>query len=131
LAARDKPLFETLKDLPAASLTTPSSLAATTSGNKARASLAITNGSTYARLIRVRAEWNDAGGVAPYLVTYSDNFFDLLPGQSKSIAVAMFMAEGQVKKASGNLLVEGQNTRTKRIPVELREGVGVERADKQ
>jgi len=120
LAERDKPLFESLKDLPTATLVVPSLLVAKTSGNKASASLVVKNGSGYARLIRVRAEWRDGEGNAPYLVEFSDNFFDLLPGESKSLTLEMFLAEGHVGNPSGSLVVEGPNIETKHIPMELR-----------
>jgi hypothetical protein len=120
LAERDKPLFEKLKDLPTATLAVPSSLVAKASGRKAGATLLVKNGSEYARLIRVRAEWQDGDGNAPYLVKYSDNFFDLLPGENKSLALEMFLAEGNAGKISGTLVVEGPNVETKRIPVELK-----------
>ena len=51
---------------------------------------------------------------------YSDNFFDLLPGERKSLVLEMFLAEGNRGKISGALVVEGPNIETKRIPVELR-----------
>ena len=120
VAERDKPLFEKLKDLPTATLAVPSLLVATATGKKASATLVVKNGSEYARLIRVRAEWKDRGGSPPYLVEYSDNFFDLLPGESKSLAMEMFLVEGHMGKISGTLVVEGPNIETKRIPVELK-----------
>jgi hypothetical protein len=120
LAARDKPLFEDLKDLPAATLTLPSEVGATTSGKKAGVTLVIRNGGNYARLVRVRAEWQDGEGNAPYLVKYSDNYFDLLPGESKSLAVEIYLAGAGGGKASGSLVVEGPNIETKRIPLEVR-----------
>ena len=45
LAERDKPLFESLKDLPTATLAVPSALNATASGKRANATLMVTNGS--------------------------------------------------------------------------------------
>jgi beta-mannosidase len=120
VAERDKPLFEKLKDLPTATLAVPSLLVATATGKKASATLVVKNGSEYARLIRVRAEWKEGDGNPPYLVKYSDNFFDLLPGESKSLAMEMSLAEGNMGKISGTLVVEGPNIETKRVPVELR-----------
>ncbi len=91
LAAREKPLFESLKDQPAASLTLPSSLEATAQGGKASTTLNVTNGGSYARLVRVRAEWDSGDGSSPYLVEYGDNYFDLLPGESKAVPIEMFL----------------------------------------
>ena len=119
LAARDKPLFESLKDLPAATVEVPSALHVTAAGKRANATLMVTNGSHYARLVRVRAEWEEGEGNSPYLVKYSDNFFDLLPGESKSVGVEMFLATEHMRKLSGTLVVEGTNIASRRIPVEL------------
>jgi hypothetical protein len=119
LAARDKPLFESLKDLPSASLAVPSSLDATASSNKANATLTITNGSTYARLVRVRAEWQGGDGSSPFLVEYSDNFFDLVPGESKPVSVKMFLPKEHMGKLSGTFILEGTNIESRRIPVEI------------
>jgi beta-mannosidase len=119
LAARDKPLFESLKDQPPASLTLPSVLSATASGRKGSAILPVKNGSNYARLIRVRAEWKDEGGNSPYLVLYSDNFFDLLPGESKSLALEMFLPREREGRITGTLVVAGTNVEERRIPIEI------------
>lgn len=119
LAARDKPLFESLKDQPRAILAVPSSVDVTASGNKASSTLTVTNGSTYARLVRVRAEWDQGEEGSPYLVQYSDNYFDLLPGESKPVAVEMLLPKERVGKLSGTLVLEGTNTESRRIPVHL------------
>jgi hypothetical protein len=118
LAARDKPLFESLKDLPTTTLTLPAAVRATVAGGKASLVLRVTNGGKYARLVRVRAEW-PAGGASPYLVKYSDNYFDLLPGEAKRLALEMFLPEERAGKITGNLVVEGPNTETKRVSIEL------------
>ena len=119
LAARDKPLFESLKDLPTASLAVPSALDAIDSGNKANTTLIIKNGGNYARLVRMRAEWEEGEGNSPFLVKYSDNFFDLLPGESKSVTVEMFLSKQHRGKLSGTFVLEGTNIESRRIPVEL------------
>jgi len=118
LAARDKPLFESLQDLPKAGLTLPSEISAVASGSKANAVLKVTNGNAYARLVRVRAEW--AGDGAPFLVKYSDNYFDLLPGEEKSVDLEMFLPAAHSGKIAGTLIVEGPNVEARRIPVEVR-----------
>src|ERR1035437_2226716 len=111
MAARDKPLFESLKDLPSASLTVPSALDATASVNKAKATLMITNRNKYARLVRVRAEWQGGEGGSPFLVTYSDNFFDLMPGESKPVAMEMFLPKEHMGRLSGTFVVDRKSTR--------------------
>jgi beta-mannosidase len=119
MAAREKPLFESLKDLPSATVAVPSTLHVTATGKRANATLMVTNGSRYARLVRVRAEWEEGEGNSPYLVKYSDNFFDLLPGESKSVGMEMFLAADHKRKLSGTLVVEGTNIMSRQIPVEV------------
>jgi beta-mannosidase len=119
LAAKDKPLFEYLQDLPTTTLILPAAIRATASGGRANGNLAVTNGSEYARLVRVRAEWNEGEESSPYLVQYSDNFFDLLPGESKSLALEMLLAGEHMGNVSGTLVVEGPNVEPKRIAVEI------------
>jgi hypothetical protein len=119
LAAREKPLFESLKDQPAAALTVPANLEATAEGDKVHATLTITSGGNYARLVRVRAEWDQSEGSAPYLVEYGDNYFDLLPGESKAVAIEMFLPKEHMGKLSGALVVEGTNIESRRIPVQV------------
>jgi beta-mannosidase len=118
LAARDKPLFESLRDLPKADLTLPAEISAVTSGEKAHALLKLANGNAYARLVRVRAEWLSSD--SPYLVKYSDNYFDLLPGEEKSLDLEMFLPAQHAGRIAGTLIVEGPNIEARRIPVELR-----------
>jgi hypothetical protein len=62
LVQRDMPFFEMLKDLPIATLGFPSNLNVTVSGKRARATLKVTNGNEFARLVRVRAEWAESEG---------------------------------------------------------------------
>ncbi len=119
LAAREKPRFESLKDQPAASLTLPSSLEATAQGGKASTTLNVTNGGSYARLVRVRAEWDSGDGSSPYLVEYGDNYFDLLPGESKPVPIEMFLPKEHKGKLSGTFVVEGTNIESRRIPVQI------------
>ena len=102
LAARDKPLFESLKDLPEASLQLPAEVRAVAAGEKARAALNVANGANYARLVRVRAEWAQPGGAAPYLVMYSDNYFDLMPGESKVARFGILPARREPRRGGGN-----------------------------
>jgi beta-mannosidase len=118
LAARDKPLFESLKDLPTTTLTLPGAVQAKIAGGKASLALRVTNGGSYARLVRVRAEW-PGGHASPFLVKFSDNYFDLLPGEAKTLALEMFLAGEGAGTITGNLVVEGPNTETKRVSIEL------------
>jgi beta-mannosidase len=117
LAARDKPLFESLRDLPKAPLSLPAQVVAVTSGDRAHAVLNLVDGAAYARLVRVRAEWSDDG--APYLVKYSDNYFDLLPGEEKSLDLEMLLPAGKAVNVTGTLIISGSNVAEQRVPVKL------------
>lgn len=55
----------------------------------------------------------------PYLVEYGDNYFDLLPGESKPVAIDMFLPKEHMGKLSGALVVEGTNIESRRIPVQI------------
>jgi hypothetical protein len=119
LAARDKPLFETLKDAPSAALRTPHALNAKASGGKASASLNVVNGQQYVRLVRLRVEWNEPESQAPYLVMYSDNYFDLLPGESRTITLDLFMPPQVRKTIQGRVVVEASNAPAQEIPITI------------
>jgi hypothetical protein len=119
LMMRGKPLFEMLKDQAPATLNIADSVNAAASGNRVYTSLNITNGTKYARLIRVRAEWDDAQPGNPYLVLYKDNYFDLMPEESKQLALDLFLPQGQGKPIHGRLIVEGSNTSPREIPITI------------
>lgn len=119
LAAREKPLFEMLKDLPPVEVRIPASLSARVSNQKAQVKLRVTNGDRYAHLVRVRAEWNGEPPRVPYLLLYSDNYFDLLPGESREIVVEAFFSQPISGTVSGALLVEGCNVPSRQSVVEL------------
>jgi hypothetical protein len=119
LAARDKPLFESLQNLPRAVLVLPAVISAVTSGSKAKAVLKIANGGDYARLVRVRVEWPRHAVGSPYLVKYSDNYFDLLPGEEKSLELEMFLPAAHGGKITGSLVVEGPNIAAQKIALKV------------
>jgi len=119
LAMRREPLFETLKKLPLATLRAPEHLVASASGKDHQLRLTLLNGPNYARLIRVRAEWDEG---EPDVALYSDNYFDLLPQEIKSLEVA-FRSGGERprgRSACGRLLIEGTNVRKGEVQIELR-----------
>jgi beta-mannosidase len=120
LAARTTPLFETLKNQPAASLQLSKSVEARFAEGKAAASLSISNKSaSYARLVRARAEWSSPENQAPFLVIYGDNYFDLMPGETKEITLDFRLSEAANQSARGRLIVEGSNVAQKEIPIAL------------
>lgn len=119
LMMREKPLFEMLQDQPPATLNTTDSVKATASGNRAATSLNFTNGTRYARLIRVRAEWNDTLPGNPYLILYKDNYFDLMPEESKSLSLDFFLPPSQGRPVQGRLILEGSNMLPREIPITI------------
>jgi hypothetical protein len=114
LVSRRESLFEILKKLPPAILSVPERLLVRTSGKEQRLSLTLLNGQNYARLVRVRAEWDEG---EPDVVLYSDNYFDLLPGESKSVQVEFHSIEEHPGTADGRLLIEGTNVTKAEVPI--------------
>ena len=119
LAARDNPLFENLKSSPSAALRVPEALNVKASRGKASASLEIVNGQQFARLVRLRAEWSAPESQTPYLVMYSDNYFDLLPGENKMITLDLFLPQQIGKSIQGHLFIEGSNAPAQEIPITI------------
>jgi uncharacterized membrane protein len=114
LAAREKPLFQMLKELPAATLQSGTALKAKVSGNGARVSVDLTEGHEYARLVRLRAVWD---GPQPYMSMYSDNYFDLMPGEAKSISLELQFPEKLLAPVHGRLIMAGSNMAASEIPI--------------
>jgi hypothetical protein len=119
LDARSKPLFETLKDQPPATLQPTKAVHAAVSGSSARGSLTLLNGSHYARLVRIRAEWGGLDAHAPYAPLYGDNYFDLMPGESRDISLEFRLPRAAADLASGHLIVEGSNLEARKVPITL------------
>jgi beta-mannosidase len=114
LTAREKPLFQVLKELPAANLKTVSGLQAKANGKRAEVSIDLANGPEYARLIRLRGEWD---GPQPYLSLYSDNYIDLLPGEKKSISLELAFPNDLTTQIRGRIVIEGSNLAASEIPI--------------
>ena len=108
MAAREKPLFETLKDLPTAQLKV-SAPRAERSGDDANVWLQLVNGDNYARLLRVRLDSQDGSQAAPYMVLYDDNYFDLLPHETRTMNARLLFPTGNTATFSGKLVVSGTN----------------------
>ena len=89
------------------------------SQGRGRFSVQLTNGSRYARLIRVYAKWNGEPSDFPDLVLYSDNYFDLLPGETKTVEGELFLPDINTPSASGTLTIEGVNVPATNIRVKL------------
>jgi len=122
LMARSKPLFQTLKEQPAAMLQPMKAVAATAKGRKASGTLTLSNGPAYARLVRMRVEWHAPELQVPYLVTYSDNYFDLLPAETREILLEFLLGEGANGFQQGNVIIAGSNLEQVQVPVMLTQG---------
>jgi beta-mannosidase len=119
LEARNKPHFEMLKDLRPAQVSLPHTVRAKIDGEGLAIPVEVRNGPVYARLVRLRMEWDEPKHHAPYLEMYSDNYFDLLPGVSRTITVDVLFPKGQPRKATGTLFVEGVNLAAQQVPLEI------------
>ena len=127
VAGEEKPLFQLLKEQPAATVTVaPSSLAADVRDGTAQLQVELRNGPRFARLLRVRAEWDDADHgymvpAEPYSVLFSDNYFDLFPGERKMVTLDLRLPGKLPRPLTGQLVVEGTNVPAMKIPVRLTE----------
>jgi beta-mannosidase len=119
LEARSKPLFETLKDQPTATLQPAKAVHATISRGSASGSLTLSNGPRYARLVRVRAEWSVPDAHAPHVALYGDNYFDLMPGETREISLEFRLSKAAADFVSGQLIVEGRNLEALKVPITL------------
>jgi hypothetical protein len=109
LAAHEKPLFETLKDLPPAAVKTEVISPVGISDNEGHLTLRLTNGDRYARLVHLRVEWDDESSRVPYLVKYGDNYFDLAPAEARRRDLTLLFPKGAAGPLSGKLTVDGAN----------------------
>jgi beta-mannosidase len=119
LAAREKPLFEILKDLPAAAIEVPGSADVRKSEDGVHFSFRITNGDHYARLLRVRAEWDATSSNTPYLVLFNDNYFDLAPSESRTVEGTAFFSKQENRPISGRFIVKGSNAAAKEVSIRI------------
>jgi uncharacterized membrane protein len=108
LDAFEKPLFQTLKEQPKTQIAVRIEQGTATSGSQADERLVVLrNGLSYAHLVRLRVEWAD-DKPAPYLTEFSDNAFELLPGEEKQIVLSWRMSVPNSVPA-GFLVVDGAN----------------------
>ena len=114
LASREKPLFQILKEQPATTVETAASVEAKADGNTATLALNLKDGKNYARLVRLGVEWD---GPQPYSSIYSDNYFDLLPGETKPISLEVKFADKLAAPLHGRLILAGSNLARTEVPV--------------
>jgi len=122
LAAHEKPLFESLKDLPPAAVTVKGISPASVAGGVGHFAVSLTNGSAYARLVRLRVAWDPDGATAPYLVKYGENYFDLMPGETRTIENEFLLPPGAAGPLSGTLNVDGSNVPLQQQAIRLQLG---------
>ena len=119
LEARERPLFETLKDLPAAQLKT-SDVHVEQAGTDANLSLQLINGSNFARLVRVRLDAaQEPPQESPYLVLYDDNYFDLLPHETRTVNAKVLFRSSTAGTFAAKMIVSGTNVETVTVSVPL------------
>lgn len=122
LEAREKPLFETLKDLPRAKVKVSVTVDSKASAGAAHMSIRVTNGDRYARLLRFRTE-GDGTAQSPPLVLYDDNYFDLMPGEDRTIDAKILCSREATAHISGRLVMTGANVESKDDAVSFTCGV--------
>ena len=106
-AEHEKPLFQTLKEMPATQLTATIKQDSKTEDGTRRYKIEITNGASYAHLVRLNLD--DAQQHDPSLVAmFSDSFFDLLPGEHKTVLLDWMQLE-KGKEVLPILQVEATN----------------------
>lgn len=118
MESRDKPLFETLQDSAPTKLSARYRLNVTGHREKARLSIDLKNGSSFARLVQLKLNWQREDEQAPVLTVFDENFFDLLPGESKTIAADLILLKEGVRKVSGELVIDGSTVEKVQLPLE-------------
>ena len=115
-------MFQLLKEQPEASVkASPAAIESAAQNGTAQFKVQIANGDRFARLLRMRIEWEDQTGQAP-VAMYGDNYFDLFPGEEKEVTVELETPAAQAGTTKGTLIVEGTNVAEIRIPVSVEAG---------
>jgi hypothetical protein len=116
----DKPQMQLLKEQPEADLALGcKAVAVRLHEDGGKFTLDLANGGRFARLIRLRVEWPDEASEKAVALLYSDNFFDLLPGEKKTIEVEVRRLAVTGRTLEGVLIVEGVNVAEQRIPLRV------------
>ena len=117
LAATEKPLFQTLKEQPTTQIGVQIEPGEAEKDPSAVVRLVrLTNGASYAHLVRLRVEWSSRSP-EPYLTEFSDNAFEMLPGEERTIALSWRMPAGAGSPA-GKLIVDGANVTQSAVSLE-------------
>ncbi|MCL5006323.1 MAG: glutamine amidotransferase [Acidobacteria bacterium] len=119
LTPGNKPLMQLLKEQPLAKVkVSPAKIDTALKGNTGAFAVKIANGERYARLVRLRIEWEDSHH-QPHVVMYGDNYFDLLPDEKKRVTVDFRTPAAFTGAIQGTLIIEGTNLPAMRVPVRL------------
>ena len=119
----DTPLMQLLKQQPLATVkATPAALAATLKDHVGGFTVELANNHGFARLVRLRIECEDPAQQSQLLALYGDNYFDLFPGEKKTVAVEVRTSPALAGTIKGTVIIQGSNVREVRIPVRLAEG---------
>lgn len=111
-AEHEKPLFQSLKESPATSLTGTISAVGANEEGRQRYNIEITNGPAYARLVRINLD--DALQHNPNIIPLiGDSYFDLLPNERKTITLDWIQQDkGNI---APNLQIEATNAPAIRV----------------
>jgi len=113
----DKPLMQLLKEQPPAKVQASSASIEATIKDKAGSFVVeIANGDRFARLLRLRMEWEEPSR-QPQVVVYDDNYFDLFPSEKKQVPLEFHMPETFGGTIKGTLVIAGTNVPEFRVPV--------------
>ena len=66
----------------------------------------------------MRVQWNKSEGDIPF-VMFSDNYFDLLANEMKSVVLDMLLPKEKMGNITGTVIVEGPNIETQQILLSL------------
>ena len=118
-AAGGTPIMQLLKEQPLADVTaSPSTIEVAVKQNVGDFAVEIANGARFARLVRLRMEWEDPNH-QPYVVMFDDNYFDLFPGENKRVPVEFRVPEAFAGVISGSMVVGGSNLQEIRLPIRV------------
>ena len=55
----------------------------------------------------------------PMSRSYGDNYFDLMPGESREVSLEFRLARASAEPVAGHLIVEGSNLVAVKVPITL------------
>jgi beta-mannosidase len=113
LRAHEKPLFQTLKELPETEIAVTEAVPVAVEREVARCRVRLENRAGYAHLVHLRVEW--AGDdPQPYLSELNDNDFELMPHESRDLELEWRNSKVG-GRAKGALIVKAANSTETRL----------------